>query len=78
MQNDVTITPQAVVKDLGVYISSNLSWTKHINIICDNARKMSAWVLNVFCDRSYQTMLTLYKSMIRLRLEYCCPLWNPT
>ena len=23
-------------------------------------------------------MLTLYKSMIRCRLEYCCPLWNPS
>ena len=22
-------------------------------------------------------MLTLYKSMVRCRLEYCCPLWNP-
>ena len=22
-------------------------------------------------------MLTLYKSMVRSRLEYCCPLWNP-
>ena len=22
-------------------------------------------------------MLTIYKSMIRSRVEYCCPLWNP-
>ena len=23
-------------------------------------------------------MLTLYKSLIRSRLEYCCPFWDPT
>ena len=22
-------------------------------------------------------MLTLYKSMVRSRLEYCCPVWKP-
>ena len=42
-----------------------------------NATKMSAWALSLFQDRSKVTMLTLYKSMVRCRLEYCCPLWNP-
>ena len=39
--------------------------------------KMSAWALSLFQDRSKATMLTLYKSMVRCCLEYCCPLWNP-
>ena len=33
--------------------------------------------MGLFQDRSKATMPTLYKSMIRCRLEYCCPLWNP-
>ena len=43
----------------------------------NNANKMSTWALSLFQDRSKVTMLTLYKSLIRCRLEYCCPLWNP-
>ena len=38
---------------------------------------MASWVLSVFRDRSPLVMLTLYKSMVRCKLEYCCPLWNP-
>ena len=39
---------------------------------------MASWVLSVFRDRSKFLMLTLFKSMVRSRLEYCCPVWNPS
>ena len=38
---------------------------------------MAAWALGAFRDRSVLTMMTLFKSLIRSKLEYCCPLWNP-
>ena len=38
---------------------------------------MASWALGVFRDRSKATMLTLYKSLIRCKVEYCCPLWDP-
>ena len=28
-------------------------------------------------DRTTTVMLTIWKSLIRCKLEYCCPLWNP-
>ena len=43
----------------------------------DAARRTTSWVLSVFSDRSPETMMTLYKSLIRSRLKYCCPLWKP-
>ena len=42
-----------------------------------SARKMASWVLGVFRDRSKRTMLHLYKSLVRHRVEYCSPVWNP-
>ena len=39
---------------------------------------MASWVLSVFRDRSHLLMITLYKAMIRRKLEYCCPVWNPS
>ena len=62
--------------DLGIQVSSDLSWSKHIRIIVDKARQCLAWALSVFFDRSCNTMMTLYRSFIRSRLEYCCPLWH--
>lgn len=73
----MTLEASDTVKDLGVYLSHDCSWTPHINIIADNARRLASWTLGVFKDRSPSTMLTLFKTMIRPRLEYCCPLWNP-
>ena len=33
--------------------------------------------MGVFKTRSADVMCTLYKSLVRSHLEYCCPLWNP-
>ena len=71
------ICPKDIVKDLGVYVTSDYTWTHHINTMVADARLMASWVLGVFKDRSKTTMLQLYKTMVRSRLEYCCPLWNP-
>ena len=38
---------------------------------------MASWVLSTFRDRSPLLMITLFKTMVRSRLEYCCPVWNP-
>ena len=71
------IVPGSTVKDLGILISEDLSWNPHINEIARRATNKAGWVLNTFSDRSILTMKTLYKSLIRSLLEYCCPLWNP-
>ena len=71
------ITPSDTVRDLGVHLSNDCSWTHHVSIIAAEAGKMAAWVLGTFRDRSALTMTTLYKSMVRSKLEYCCPVWDP-
>ena len=72
------ISPQPTVRDLGVTITSDISWSTHITKITEESRKISAWVLSVFSDRSVSTLLPLYKTIVRSRLEYCCPLWHPS
>ena len=74
--NGTIITPKDVIRDLGVLISSDLSWEPHINNITDAARKMCSWILSVFETRDEVTLMTLYKSLVRSRMEFCCPLWN--
>ena len=38
---------------------------------------MSAWVLNTFFTREKEPMLTLFNSLIRSKLEFCCQVWSP-
>ena len=70
--------PVENVRDLGVMVSSDLSWSTHIGNMVPKARSTLSWVFSVFktCDKIVMT--TLYKSLIRSQLEYCCPLWSPT
>ena len=63
------------VTDLGVTFSDNLSWSSHISVIVKKAKQKAGWALSIFKDRSPFVMKTLYKSVIRSHLEYCCPLW---
>ena len=77
-RDGTVITPCQLVRDLGVQVTPNLSWSPHINILADNGRQLIAWVLSVFSDRSELTMMTLYRSLIRSRLEYLSPLWHPS
>ena len=59
-----------------VVISSDLLWFLHVSSLTSRARSVASWVLSAFKARDKTTMLTLYKSLVRSHLEYCCPLWN--
>ena len=68
------ITPASSVKDLGVHLSPDMKWSLQATIAAQNSNQMAKWVLSVFSDRSKDVLLTLYKSIVRSRLEYSCPL----
>ena len=72
------IDPARCVKDLGIHMSNDGTWSTHICKISNEAKRLAGWALGVFRDRSQSTMMTLYKSLVRPKLEYCSPLWSPT
>jgi len=41
------------------------------------ANKILGMIKCNFMDRSKETILALYKSLVRPYLEYCIPVWNP-
>ena len=49
------ISPVSAVRDLGVTITPDLSWSLHISNIVNDARRLSSWILSVFIDRSADT-----------------------
>ena len=72
-----SLSPKDSVKDLGVTLTPDCNWSTHINLMTAGARQLAGWALGVFRDRTTTVMMTIWKSLIRCKLEYCCPLWHP-
>ena len=77
VSSEEILYPVENVRDLGVQVSNDLSWSRHIGSMVTKARSKLSWVFSVFKTRDRTVMTTLYKSLVRSTLEYCCPLWNP-
>ena len=78
VSNGNELHPVQNLRDLGVTVSADLSWSLHIANAVSKARSKAFWILSVFKTRERSVMITLYKSLVRSLLEYCCPLWNPS
>ena len=60
-------------------MDSKLSFVPHIDNIITAANKILGFIMRT-CKKfnKINTFLLLYKSLVRSKLEYCCPVWNPT
>jgi hypothetical protein len=65
------------MKDLGVTIDSNLSYSIHIYKKIKTAFKMLAIINRNFSDLDKCSFLLLYKCFVRSHIEYCSSVWNP-
>ena len=58
-------------------ITPDLSLSLHCHKIASNANQVSGRLKRNFKNRSPSTFFTLYKTLVRLHLEYCTPIWSP-
>ena len=65
------------VNDLGVTLSSNLSWSKHVGITTNKANKVLGIIKRTVDTGNPDTFSILYKSLVRSILEYAAPVWSP-
>lgn len=72
-----SIKEETTVKDLGVLMSNDLTFSEHIDKATTKCRKLVYWVFRVFNTRDCIPLLKLYKAMIIPRLDYCSQLWLP-
>jgi hypothetical protein len=64
-------------RDLGVQISHDLSWRKHVQIITSRANSILGRLKRTFICKDPHTWKQLYTSLVRPHLEYAAPVWNP-
>ena len=71
------IKEKETVKDLGVMMSKNLTFSSHIEKVCAEAKKYSGLLMRSFTTRNPLIMKTLWNSIIQPRIDYCSQLWSP-
>ena len=54
-----SLRPVEKLKDLGVVVTSEISWSTHANAMADKARRKAGWILSIYHTRSPTIMLTL-------------------
>ena len=63
------------IKDLGVTILYDLSWSDHIHEVVNKANKVLGVIKRVLGSNSVNEFSLLYKSLVRPILEYAAPVW---
>ena len=58
-------------------MASDGTFKRQILNVVDSANKMCGWILRTFTTRAATPMLTLWRSMVLSRLDYCSQLWCP-
>ena len=76
--NNVQIESVSYFKYLGVWISDDLSWSKHVESICCKARRILGYMFRTFSPHCNQaSIIALYKCQVLPILEYACVVWDP-
>ena len=66
------------LRDLGVELSNDLSFTIHIQNTVTAASKLAGWAMRTFRRRSRGIMMTVWKCIVQPKMDYCSQLWSPS
>ena len=66
------------LRDLGVQIGTDMTFSIHIQNTVTAANKLIGWALRTFRRRSRLVMMTIWKSLVQSKLDYCSQLWSPS
>ena len=65
------------LKDLGVQINEDATFTDHIDKICKKVRQKSGWITRTFYTREPNFMRHMFNTLVQPHIDYCSQLWMP-
>ena len=76
--NESILEQVLYIKDLGVMISNDLSWSKHIENIVSKASRTLGLIKRICKEiKDTNTRRILYCALVRPKLEYASSVWSP-
>ena len=77
--NGVSLERVSVMKDLGVLLDSKLSESPHIDATFSSCIKLIGFIMRTGKDfKDPKTLILLFNSLVRSKLEYASPIWSPS
>lgn len=73
----VALSPVENHPYLGVTITNNLSWNRHIQETCSKANRSLGFIKRNLYSCNQSTKLTAYRSLVRPLVEYSSAVWDP-
>jgi hypothetical protein len=77
MLHNTILETVSSAKYLGVTISSDMSWNKHVDNITTKANQTLGFLRRNIPFHSESLKATAYKSLVRPQLEYASSVWSP-
>ena len=74
----VKIKEEKVVRDLGILVNNKGTFEEQIESVAKQCNRLSGMIFRTFMTRDKETMITLLKTIILPRIDYCSILWAPT
>jgi hypothetical protein len=76
--NNIPLQRVTIIKDLGIFYTSTLSFSHHIDIITGRANKVLGFIKrNIKLFSSPTCLRSLYFALVRSILEYGVVVWYP-
>ena len=75
--NSAPLSWRSVVRYLGIYINSTLSWSDHCKVVAAKATKCLNFLRHTMWGATPAAKAMAYKCIIRPLMEYSCQVWNP-
>ena len=72
-----TLAEETDVKYLGVTLSNDLKWNRHVTNICSKANKTLGFLRRNLRISNPKVKRMAYQAMVRPILEYSSPVWDP-
>ena len=74
---DETIERFESLRDLGVQLSEDGTFSQHIENVCKKARQKGGWILRTFFCRNINFMKQMFNVLVQPHIDYCSQLWMP-
>jgi ribonuclease P/MRP protein subunit RPP40 len=65
------------LRDLGVIVSNDASFSNHVEHVCSKVKQKSGWILRTFRNRKSWFLKLMWKALVQPHVDYCSQLYFP-